>query len=257
MSQKSKLTTDDFIRRAREVHGDRYNYSKSKYVNINKNLTIICSVHGEFEQTPHNHLSGKGCKLCGIKRRSNKQRKTIEQFIIDARKVHGDRYDYSKSKYVNADTKLTIICSIHGKFKQRPADHLRGRGCRKCKYCKLRNTKLLTIDEFIRKARKIHGDRYDYSKVEYVNSHTNVIIICPEHGEFTITPNKHLGGRRCTYCSGRKTYNPHSYDELKKIIHQLKLKNRNEYEVWWFKNKEYCRRIGIPKFPKSYYKTHK
>jgi len=124
-------------------------------------------------------------------------RKTTEQFIEEARQVHGDKYDYSKVEYVNSATKVCIVCPEHGEFWQRAGEHLKGKGCIKCaKHYKP------TTEEFIEKARKAHGDKYDYSKVEYVNNKTKVCIICPEHGEFWQKPNNHLSGQGCPFCAG-------------------------------------------------------
>lgn len=125
------------------------------------------------------------------------RRKTTEEFIERARKVHGEKYDYSKVKYVNNCTKVCIICPEHGEFWQTPNDHLSGRGCPKCALEKFRSN----TEEFIEEAKKIHGDKYDYSKVNYINNYTKVCIICPEHGEFWQTPSNHLSGRGCSICS--------------------------------------------------------
>jgi len=131
-------------------------------------------------------------------------------FIEKARKIHGDKYDYSKVEYTNTKTKVCIICPIHGEFWITPHNHIQHRGCKKCgdimkgkswekrDISKIKNEALET---FIEKARKIHGDKYDYSKVEYTNSVSKVCIICPIHGESWITPRQHLKGCGCNECS--------------------------------------------------------
>lgn len=123
----TKQTTEEFIARAKAVHGDRYDYSKVEYVNSKEKVTIICPKHGEFPQTPQKHLYGQGCPICG-----NKPKITTEEFIKKALTVHGDRYDYSNVKYENASTKVCIICKEHGEFWQAPYTHLNGHGCSKC-----------------------------------------------------------------------------------------------------------------------------
>lgn len=125
------------------------------------------------------------------------KKKTTEEFIEEAKKVHGDKYDYSETVYSAAAKKVKIICPLHGEFYMTGNNHLRGQGCPKC----AGNVKL-TTEEFINKAKGIHGDRYDYSKVNYVNRHTEVCIICPECGEFQQTPNSHLAGNGCPKCKG-------------------------------------------------------
>jgi protein-arginine kinase activator protein McsA len=118
-----------------------------------------------------------------------------ERFIIKANEKHGEKYDYSKLEYVDAHTKVCIICPKHGEFWQTPNSHLNGCGCPKCG-----GNKSLTTEEFIEKAKQIHGEKYDYSKVEYVNANTKVYVICPIHGEFWVTPANHLRERGCSQC---------------------------------------------------------
>jgi hypothetical protein len=199
-----KKTKEEFIKEATEKHEGKYDYDKVYYVNCDTKVCIICPEHGEFWQTPHKHLSGRGCHKCGHNATGNSKRSSKEDFIKKAHKVHGDKYDYSKVDYVNSKTKVCIICPEHGEFLQTPYNHTRGQGCPKCKGDKIRESKTLTKKEFIKKAREVHGDKYDYSKVNYVNSQTKVCIICPEHGEFWQIPNSHLRSRGCNKCGNEK-----------------------------------------------------
>jgi len=163
-------------------------------------------------------------------------------------------------KYVNAYTKIIIICSEHGEFLQKPTRHLGGHECPKCSGFSL-NT-----EEFIFRSRKIHEDKYDYSKVDYVKVKDNVVIICPEHGEFEQKPRNHLRGKGCSKCHGFNL-NYLSLKEAKIIIQPIMLslkeslgkKNLSiaDYTKWWNDNKEYCKKIGLPKYPDDYYKRHK
>ena len=127
------------------------------------------------------------------------KRKSNDEFIREAQSIHHNRYDYSKVEYTNNKTKVCIVCPEHGEFWQTPSDHLNGKGCPQCA-----GNVRCDKDTFIEKAKRIHNDRYDYSKVEYVNAHTKVCIICPEHGEFWQTPNNHLNGNGCPLCKNRK-----------------------------------------------------
>lgn len=200
------LTTEEFIERARKIHGEKYDYSKVVYVNTLTKVCIICPEHGEFWQTPEKHLKGQGCKKCGNKKGGEKIRLTPEDFVTRAREIHGDKYDYSKVEYKGTNEKVCIICPEHGEFWQTPLSHLYGgHGCKECRKEKLRDKFSLDKDTFIKKAREIHGDKYDYSKVEYVNAQTKVCIICPEHGEFWQKPYSHISGRRgCPVCKESK-----------------------------------------------------
>ena len=192
-----RLTTKEFIKRAKEVHGDKYEYFKTEYINARTKVCIICSEHGEFWQRPADHLNGCGCFKC----RKSKEHSTTEEFIKKAKLVHGDKYDYSKVEYTDARTKVCIICPEHGEFWMTPNAHLCGRGCPVCSNINLRKTLRKSKEEFVEKAREIHGDRYDYSKVNYLTNKTKVCIICPEHGEFWMTPNAHFNGQHCPMCN--------------------------------------------------------
>lgn len=199
-----KITTTEFIKKAEKIHGDKYDYSKINYINATTKICIICPIHGEFWQEPRVHLSGGGCKLCANEYIANKNTKNIEYFISKAKQIHGDKYDYSKVKYKNILKKVCIICPKHGEFWQTPDNHLHGHGCRKCLFEKLTNINKSNKEEFIEKAKQIHGDKYDYSKVEYKNCDTNVKIVCPTHGEFEQTPYNHLHSSGCPHCKNWK-----------------------------------------------------
>ena len=189
--------TNEFINKAKKVHGDLYDYSKVNYIKAIQKVIIICKTHGEYLQQPSNHLQGNGCTECSILNRNNESRYTSEIFINKAQEVHGDKYDYSKVKYVDSKTKITIICKEHGEYLQAPNKHLQKQGCNKCGgHCKSNN------EEFIMKAKQIHGDKYDYSKVNYVNNQTKVIITCKDHGDYLQVPNSHLQGCGCIKCIG-------------------------------------------------------
>ncbi len=128
-----KDTTDEFIEKARKVHGDKYDYSEVDYQGNKKKVKIICPTHGSFPQTPSVHLGGSGCDTCNREYSYIKMRKSLEDFIQDARKVHGDRYDYSNVDYQGTNKKVNIICKKHDfEFPQSPANHLKGNGCPIC-----------------------------------------------------------------------------------------------------------------------------
>lgn len=187
----TKLTTSEFIERARQVHGDRYDYARTVYVNRKLKVIITCREHGDFEQRAADHTRGKGCLACG-----GKGALTTSEFITKARQVHGDRYEYDRTSYVRAITKVIITCPEHGDFEQCPSDHTRGIGCPSCGGCKPHTTA-----EFITRARNVHRSLYNYSKSVYVNKSTKLIITCPEHGDFKQTPNNHTQGVGCPSCA--------------------------------------------------------
>lgn len=146
---------------------------------------------------------------------------TTEDFVKLSNDKHNYKYDYSKSKYVNANIKVCIICPIHGEFWKRPINHYkRGQGCPKCS-----KKHKYTTEEWIEEARRICGDIYDWSKVNYVNNRTKVTLICPKHGEFTITPNCLLNGERCKECSKENAISKRSSNAKEFIAKAQKIHN--------------------------------
>ena len=188
------LTKDEFIKKARLIHGDKYDYSKVEYTTNKIKVSIICPEHGEFWQTPGDHLKGRGCPLCWRKK------KTTEEYIKQVRKIYGNKYIYDKIEYTNSHDKVCVICPKHGEFYLRADAFLSGESCPRCKADAVKVKQKKSTEQFIKDARRIHGDKYDYSKVDYINAHTKVCIICPEHGAFFQTPNLHLSGRGCPFC---------------------------------------------------------
>jgi hypothetical protein len=190
---KRYSTLEEWIIEANKLHKNKYNYSKVVYTNGKTKISIICQEHGEFNQTPNDHLQRNGCPKCG-----GTYKYTTGEWIVEARKKHGNIYDYSSVVYVDAQTKVLIICRKHGAFSQTPNSHLQGHGCSRCA-----GNYIYTTEEWVTEAKKIHSDRYDYSKTVYTNAKTNVIIICLLHGEFHQTADHHTRGNGCPRC-GRK-----------------------------------------------------
>ena len=206
IGNKLRKTLEDFIENCKSIHNNEYDYSKVEYVSAKDKICIIChkkdkdgNEHGEFWQEASSHLGGCGCPKCGIDNMLNlkKETYTTQRFINESEKVHKGKWIYNdKTLYVSAKTPICITCPVHGEFWQMPYRHLGGCGCPKCG-----GTSKMTTTEFIEKAKCIHGEQYNYSKVDYIDSHTKVCIICPEHGEFWMTPNTHLSGCGCPSCS--------------------------------------------------------
>ena len=190
-SNKARKNIEQFKFEANKVHYNKYDYSKVIYKNCDKKVIIICPKHGHFKQTPSSHLSGGGCFECVKDRLSL----GFDEFVKRAKKTHGDKYNYSKVSYKNSITRVCIICKVHGEFYQTPYVHLIGSGCKRCA-----DNYPMSQEDFIRKAKKEHGNRYDYSKAEYKKAKERVVIICKKHGEFEQAPTNHLSGKGCPYC---------------------------------------------------------
>lgn len=200
--------TEDFIKNAKLIHGDKFNYDQVDYIGCNQLVKIICKEHGVFEQTPRNHLQKKGCRKCRV---WNKK-KTTDEFIENARKIHGDKYDYSQVIYLGCEIPVIIICREHGPFEKIPGRHLcQGHGCSKCA------GKNITTDDFIERSKKHHGDKFDYSRVVYKNSQSRVEIICQVHGLFTQIAASHMVGHDCAKCSRRIVTNEMFIEKARKV----------------------------------------
>jgi len=133
LSELRKITNTDFIIKAENIHGKKYNYVFCKYKGTDIKINIFCYKHGIFEQTPHKHLKGQGCPICNIENLANNKRLSIDKLIKISSFVHNNKYDYSLVNYKNNKTKIKIICPVHGEFKQNPSIHMAGSGCPKCK----------------------------------------------------------------------------------------------------------------------------
>lgn len=175
-------TNEQFIKECIEVHGNKYDYSETFYTGAHNVITIICPIHGSFQQKAYSHVQGCGCLECaGVKKL------TTKEFIEKSQKVHGDKFDYSEVDYQGNKLKVKIKCKKCGHiFEQQAQSHMKGFGCPFCS-----NNNKSTTKEFIEKASKVHGEKYDYSLVNYVNAHTKVNIICPVHGVFQQIPSSH------------------------------------------------------------------
>lgn len=224
---KKRLTTEEFIARAREVHGDKYDYSKVNYINSDTKVCIICSVHGGFWQTPYHHLAGNGCKKCAMKTLQDNRRMTTERFIERVKEIHGDKYDYSKLHYCRPHEEVCIICPEHGEFWQRAAVHLyNGSGCPKCGDLSTKNLQIKSTEQFVQECKKVHGDKYDYSKAIYEGANNNIEIICPIHGSFWQRAKHHEEGVGCPKCSCS-----HGELEIVRVLDKFYVEYESQYKI--------------------------
>lgn len=196
--------TEVFISRAKAVHGDKYDYSKTTYVKSKSKVTIICPDHGEFQQIPNSHLNGSGCFYCGsIKRHESKKLKLGDaiQKCID---THGSKYDYSKVKYNFVTDTVDIVCKSHGLFSQILINHYRGQGCPKCGKESMSEKQKMEPSEFLKRSRLLHGDRYEYELSDFENYRSKVNITCKKHGRFSQVAEAHYSlGAGCPSCAVR------------------------------------------------------
>lgn len=210
-----QLSIEELISRSAEIHGTKYDYSLVNYVNKDTKVKIICQIHGIFLQNFAAHIRKKcGCPSCSIKKKL-----TTEEFIDKCKLKHGNLYDYSLVNYINATTKVKIICKKHGIFEQNPKNHsCTGYGCPKC------TNKNKTKNEIINDFNITHNYEYDYSLMNYKKSNIKIKIICSKHGIFEQTPNGHLSGTKCPKCSN--VYVP----TTEEFISKVKLIHNNVYD---------------------------
>ena len=236
----------DFIEKANYVHNNFYDYSLVEYKNNKSKIKIICPIHGIFEKTPLNHTQGQGCKKCSLEKTSTKFRK-LENIILDQfLTVHDNKYDYSLVQYINTNSKIKIICNKHGIFEQTPKNHINGHGC---PYCATENKAQKfkkNNQEFINVCLSKHNGFYNYSKTNYINNRTDIIVICPIHCEFNINPSHHLNGVGCSKCAGNYKNTTEEFIIKAKNIHN----NKYCYNLLDYKNnktkiKIICSKHGI------------
>ncbi len=238
-----KLTTDEWIQRAKSTHGSRYDYSKVIYNGQRQKVMIVCPKHGDFLQTPESHSGqGKGCPKCGTESMKKQQSLSLEQVIEKSKAIHGDYYDYSLVNYVNTKTPVTIICPRHGKFEQTIGSHIgyNKSGCMKCGrersaekqrgITREYKRKRTTTEEFIVKAKIRHGEKYDYSRTVFKGDKIKVEIGCPIHGFFWQDPRNHTHKGGCGYCAGRRLTHDMYIQKVKELHGDIYDYSKIDYE---------------------------
>ena len=192
-----KKSGQSYLTKAKKIHGDNLDFSLVNFKNANERVVVICRKHGKFKTTMSAVVDrGAGCKKCAYIGR----RTTPEVFAEKARKIHGDKYDYSAVKCSFVVDNVDIICRKHGSFTQTVHAHLRGSGCPSC----AKENKFKGLDVFLKEAREIHGDKYDYRLVKKLGKRKKikVKVICPVHGVFKVTPFSHIVGHSgCPRCN--------------------------------------------------------
>lgn len=196
-----RYTTESFIEKANNKHNNKYIYQNFVYVKWKVKAIITCPTHGDFEQTPRDHLSGRGCSKCGRDLVTNKQRGNIETFKSRAAVIHNDYYTYDKAVYSTARKNLIITCPKHGDFLQTPDSHLHGQGCRLCGIEKVADNCRSCTEAFITKAEKRWPGLFSYANVIYTTAIKPVDITCNRcTTTFSVTPNQFLNCGNCPIC---------------------------------------------------------
>ena len=243
------MNTQIFIEKSKKIHGDKYDYSKSIYINSYTKIIIICKIHGDFLQLSNNHYK-YNCKKCANDNNKNNillNNESKKNFIIKANLIHFNEYDYSKSEYINAQTKIIIICKIHGEFTQTPNNHLNNRKCPLCANINRKINRQSLLDEYLILFKNKFNDKYDYSNIKWDGSSTKINLYCKNHGNFLIFPYDHKNGKECPKCTfsnySKKSINWLEYVSKQKKIFIQHAQNIGEYKIpnTKFKVDGYCK----------------
>lgn len=205
---------DKYIQKVINRHQDRYDLSKIEYVNSVTPITVICKVHGEFQKNPSELLRDGGCPKCG----NDSKKSDWDEIRARFEKQYDNAFDYTNSYYINSKTDMEVRCIEHDViFTITPANHRRFGGCPACREEGYGQHLKLTKDEYVTKARAMHGNYYDYTNSDYQGYMYPFNITCKLHGEFTVLAKHHLRGSGCLYCRNTRPV-VHEVAELSKIL---------------------------------------
>lgn len=233
-----KNKEEDVIQRIEKICKEKSDYVKTltflgfvddQWIGNTTKLILECSLHGKWETTSYVHfINGTGCRQCSIlSKNKEKMDKYSKEFLEKAKIIHKNKYDYSLVNYTKANNYINIICPVHGIFQQTPNSHLNGTGCPKCGKIIQAKNHSLTTEEFVRRSKEVHGDKYDYSKTVYKLSTEKILITCKKHGDFYQYPYHHTAGRGCPLCknsTGEKLIYDYLFDLGIKFNSQVRIK---------------------------------
>lgn len=189
------ISYDSFVSAAEIIHNKKYKYENVVFKNSYTPVLITCQEHGDFPQRPNCHVKGNGCPECAHKEGGDKCRTFEKTFLTCAYDIHGDIFGYDDMNFINSKTPISILClSGNHVFNRTPEKHLISKGCPICM------GRYKTLDDFIKEVEIIHDYFYTYDNAVYENNHTDLLVTCPKHGDFPITPRNHRQGKGCPIC---------------------------------------------------------
>ena len=237
--EKTRLTTEKFIKKAKSIYGDLYDYSSITYTDCNSEVSIICEKHGSFQKKAKDFLYGVGCNTCS---KEVIDKTNLSVFIEKAIKKHGTNYSYENTRYTGNSGKVTVFCKLRGEIEVIPSVHLAEQVRPENATTTKRVYTTKTTEQFILKAKKIHGDRYSYEDSEYRGSGKKVEIICSTHGNFKQVSSDHLKGSGCPKCALLRKGGTYSRsDYIKKADGRM----CTFYTLRCFNEEEWFYKIGI------------
>lgn len=218
---EKRFTLEEFIERSKQIHGDLYNYSNTKYKRSTEKIIIICPIHGEFKQVANSHLLGMGCKKCVQEQR----RLPKNEFLKRCYEIHKSKYNYDLVEYNSLHDIIKISCPEHGLFEQIAQGHLNGQGCRICGFRKQGESARKGTEQFIKEANLVHSEKYDYSISNYTTINEYVDIICSSHGIFKQTPGSHLSGAGCPKC-----FNSRGENQIERFLKEYNIQYLTQHK---------------------------
>lgn len=225
MGGNKRFTKEEFINRAKTVHGNKYDYSNVIYNGSKVKVEIICPIHGSFLQQPSMHIVGRGCPKCGKEKLKTNREVATKTFIEKAQKIHNGYYSYKKSIYLSNREYVTITCPIHGDFSQIAQSHLIGCGCAKC----ANEGRRMSADKFIERANSVHKNKYTYERCNFITVAHKVTVTCPQHGDFLQNAAAHLRGQGCPICS-RINYALSKRTDINEMIESFRKVHGDTYD---------------------------
>ena len=198
---RAEQARTEFLKKAKQTYKSQYTYEDVVYFNSRSKVTITCREHGSFQQTPGKLLAGTGCPSCGLERRHKSRRLKKDEVLKRLKSVHGDALRFQINEYENIRQKITVSCQLHGKFQSSIGNLFTGRGCLKCSLAKTAHSRRLSNDDWIKKAKAVHGNRYNYKDTCYDGANNKLTIICRQHGPFEIRASNHINKKQgCRKC---------------------------------------------------------
>lgn len=208
-----KFTKEDFVTKAKAVHGDKYDYSETEYLGSTKKVRIRCEKHGYFEVYAAPHIQGRGCQKCSSHYVSGRPKVSFDDFLIKAKEVHGDKYEYDMDSYYAKGSNINVTCSVHGAFETNAANHINKKTG--CQLCRSEQIKTHSKEKFFEEVKKIHGNKYDYSLVTNFDFKEKIPIICSNHGVFYKLRTNHINLKQgCPMCAKENAKNISNIDVI-------------------------------------------
>lgn len=220
----NEVRLNHFLNKAMKIHEGYYDYSlitPEIFTKADAKYTVICPKHGPWSTNLFYHANGAKCKKCVIESGTLR----YSDWVKKVSKLHLNKYIYPEKYHgeFSSNAIVGITCPKHGIWLQRASSHSGGNGCKKCHI----ESRRMSKDEFVMKAREIHGGKYDYSNVVFTNNKEYIEIICPVHGKWRTKPNQHLSMKSgCPRC--RESYGER---KISTILDKLGIEYIREYKI--------------------------